>query len=283
MLLELAIGDAYGAGFEYAPKDKIQQSPHLTRYFSHESGNIPAGAYTDDTQMSLAIAELMLSNDPWTPETVAKHFVSVFKRDPRPGYASGFYRFLQLVEDEKEFLASIKPNSHKSGAAMRAVPIGLYSSVKEVIDKSSLQAAVTHNTLLGINAAVAVSVMSHFFTHRLGRKDQLVDFLMAHINGHWDKPWPGGSVGSLGMSAVKAALSAVLEGNSLTEVLLKSVQFGGDVDTVATIALGVASQSEDIHQDLPDVLIQGLERGPFGYDYLVDIDARLEAWRKKSV
>jgi ADP-ribosylglycohydrolase len=60
MLLELAIGDAYGAGFEYA--SEMMKYNDLSRYVQHPRhlGTRP-GMYTDDTQMSLAIAEMALA------------------------------------------------------------------------------------------------------------------------------------------------------------------------------------------------------------------------------
>src|SRR5579859_6186623 len=68
MLLELAIGDAYGAGFEYADMSMIQRHNDLTRYVKHPRHHIKPGAYTDDTQMSIAIVEAMLSAQPWTAD-----------------------------------------------------------------------------------------------------------------------------------------------------------------------------------------------------------------------
>jgi hypothetical protein len=49
------------------------------------------------------------------------------------------------------------------------------------------------------------------------------------------------------------------------------------VDTVAAVALGAASCSDEIEQDLPAHLIAGLENGPYGRDFLKDLDARLLA------
>lgn len=63
MLVELAIGDAYGAGFEYAPAAILKHND-LSRYIQHPKHNIRPGQYTDDTQMSLAIAEAIVSADP---------------------------------------------------------------------------------------------------------------------------------------------------------------------------------------------------------------------------
>lgn len=52
---------------------------------------------TDDTQMSLAIAEAIVSREPWTPELLAAKFVKAFKRDRRVGYASKLYNFRDYI------------------------------------------------------------------------------------------------------------------------------------------------------------------------------------------
>ena len=274
MLVELAIGDAYGAGFEYASDRIVRDHNDLSRYIQHQRHAIKPGCYTDDTQMSIAIAEAILEFEDWTPEILAHRFVTVFKRDPREGYASRFFDFLTQVRDGDEFLASIHPHSDKSGAAMRACPIGVYRSADEVIDRCTLQATLTHNTPDGINAAVAASLMTHYFLYRIGPKSEVPDFLSAHVPGPWASPWSG-KVGAQGMTSVHAALTAVLASDRMSSLLRACIEFTGDVDTVATIALGAGACSVDIEQDLPEHLYAGLEDGPFGRCFLEQLDTRL--------
>ncbi|MBE7383038.1 MAG: ADP-ribosylglycohydrolase family protein [Leptolyngbya sp. SIO1E4] len=274
MLIELAIGDAYGAGFEYAPIVMIREQNDLSRYVQHPRHNIRPGCYTDDTQMSLAIAEAIVSSEPWTRETLAQRFVTAFKRDPRQGYAGGFHAFLQEINDGAEFLAKIRPHSDKSGAAMRAIPLGVFSDVGTVIDRCKLQAALTHNTPDGINAAIATSLMSHYFIYALGPKADLPQFIHKWVPGSWKTPWQG-KVGSKGLMSAHAALTAIMAHNSLSEILKACIAFTGDVDTVATIALGAASCSTEITQDIPAVLIETLENSTYGLEYLQDLDQQL--------
>ncbi|HEY4387530.1 MAG TPA: ADP-ribosylglycohydrolase family protein, partial [Ktedonobacteraceae bacterium] len=191
MLLELAIGDAYGAGFEYADIAMVRAQNDLSQYVKHPRHNLQPGCYTDDTQMSLAIAEAIVSREPWEPAMLARKFIEAFKRDPRRGYATGFYHFLRNVRDENQFLSEINPISDKSGAAMRAAPIGVYSSLSQIIERSTIQATLTHNTPDGIAAAVAVSLMTHYFLYNLGPKKELGIFLEKHVLGHWATPWTG--------------------------------------------------------------------------------------------
>jgi ADP-ribosylglycohydrolase len=82
-------------------------------------------------------------------------------------------------------------------------------------------------------------------------------------------------VDAKGYSAARAALWVVLEHDSLSAMLEHAVRFGGDTDTVAAIALGVASCSAEVQNDLPQRLLMGLESGTYGRDFLRDLDRRL--------
>jgi ADP-ribosyl-[dinitrogen reductase] hydrolase len=274
MVVELAIGDAYGAGFEYAPTLFVKTHNDLSRYLQHPRHTILPGCYTDDTQMSIAIAEAILSTEPWTPQRLATLFVNAFRRDPREGYASGFYAFLQEVQNGDEFLAKIRPDSDKSGAAMRAGPIGIYPTIDEVIQRATNQAEITHNTLGGKQSAIAAALMTHYFLYDLGPKAHLGDFLQTYVAGPWIKPWRG-KVGSPGVESVHAAVTAVLTHDSLSAILQSCIAFTGDVDTVATVALCAASCAKEVTQDLPQSLYDHLEDGTYGRPYLQQLDQQL--------
>lgn len=282
MLLELAIGDAYGAGFEYAKPDFVARHNDLSAYVKHSHHDIPPGNYTDDAQMTVANAEVIVQGAV-TRENLADAYVRAFKRDERVGYAGGFYAFLCSVANGTEFIARIKPGSDKSGACMRAVVFGVLPKIEDVIAQATLQAKLTHDTEGGINSAVAAALMGHYFLYGLGAKADLPSFLAKHVAGEWTTAW-NKPVGEKGMMAVRAALAAIIapENSSMTAILKASVAFTGDVDTVACIALGAASASTEIKQDLPEHLISGLENGPYGRDYLKQLDQQLLALVKRS-
>jgi ADP-ribosylglycohydrolase len=276
MLLELAVGDAYGAGFEYAPWDLIRKHNTAAYYTKHPTHRLRPGSYTDDTQMSLAVAEALLSGERWRPLLLAEHFVRAFRRDPREGYASRFYAFLQEVGDGEQFLARIRPDSSKSGASMRAGPLGVLGTIGQVLEYCHVQAAVTHNTPDGIRAAQAAALMTHYFLYDLGPKSRLGHFLQGQVPGSWAVAWEG-KVGSKGWMSVQAAVTAVVRNGRLGDLLKDCVNFSGDVDTVATIALAAASCSQEYEQHLPETLTAGLENGTYGRDYICELDRRLLA------
>src|SRR5262249_9542033 len=142
MLLELAVGDAYGAGFEYAPQDLIRKHNNALVYVQHPRHALRPGCYTDDTQMSLSIPEALAEGDRWTRETLARRFVHGFRRDEREGYSQNFYQLLCQVHTGDELLARLRPDSDKSGASMRAGPLGVLPTIGEVLEKCRVQAAI---------------------------------------------------------------------------------------------------------------------------------------------
>jgi ADP-ribosyl-[dinitrogen reductase] hydrolase len=273
-LVELAVGDAYGAGFEYVSPALVRAHNDLTGYRAHPRHAIAPGNYTDDTQMSMAIAEALADGVDWTPLNLASKFVEAFKRDPRDGYASRFHGFLEQVGSGAQFLAEIRAGSDKSGAAMRACPVGVLPDLDEVLARTRVQAAITHDTPDGIAAACAAALMPHYFLYRLGPRADLGRFLASHVPGAWDMPWSG-KVGAQGWMSVRAAVTALRDAESLADALRRCIAFTGDVDTVATIALAAGSCAEDLPADLPETLLTGLESGPYGRPYLAALDGRL--------
>jgi ADP-ribosylglycohydrolase len=275
MLLELAIGDALGAGFEYAPDTTVIAHNTADHYVPHPKHEMTPGVYTDDTQMSLAIAEALISGEEWLPGMLADRYVLVFKRDPRLGYARRFYALLQEVTTGAELLDKLLGNaSDRSGAAMRACPLGVLPNIGDILSKCRIQAAITHNSSDGINAALASSLLAHYCLYELGPKAEAGKFIERFVDGAWATPWEG-PVGEKGWHSVRAAITALSLSNSMTELLKCSIAFTGDVDTVATIAMAAAAHCKEIKYDIPEILLNGLENGTFGRDYLIDLDSQL--------
>ncbi|MDO6526571.1 ADP-ribosylglycohydrolase family protein [Motilimonas sp. 1_MG-2023] len=280
MLLDIAIGDAYGAGFEFAEREKIDSFNNLTTYQEHGLG-IPAGNYTDDTQMSLALAELILESAEWNQENIADKFVECFKRDIRIGYSKGFYNVLSTVNSGEELISKVKPVSTANGAAMRSVPLGVINELEALKNMAKIQASITHNTEAGIKSSQAIALASHFFIFKLGKPNELFQFVCEQTNYKWINNWEK-EVACCGIETVNAVLTVLGKCKSLSDMLLSSVEFGGDVDTVAACALGIASLSDDYHHDLPEFLFKELENNQYGHDYLVDVSSKLMSYVKTN-
>jgi ADP-ribosylglycohydrolase len=279
MLLATAIGDAYGASFEFAPREFVEEYNTADKYVSSPKyfSNHRLGRYTDDCQQSLAIAELLLDDVEWTHLNIANKLVEVYKRDPRGGYGKGSYMALSQATNGEEFMSLINGDSDKCGAAMRAMPIGFLPDRHLVLQYAAAQAAVTHRSPGGVASAIASAFMSHFFIHKVGPKNELCKFLLKGARYDWERPFDKEIVSTNGIECVHAAVSVVMKSNSLKEVLYHSVAMGGDSDSVCAIAMAAAVYCDEIKRSIPRPLYNKLENGTYGRDYLASLDERLKA------
>jgi ADP-ribosylglycohydrolase len=71
-------------------------------------------------------------------------------------------------------------------------------------------------------------------------------------------------------------LAVVVSDSNLKDKLKMSVDFGGDVDTVASLSLAISSLNSNVINDLPKLLTDELENGEFGKDYLITLDNQLK-------
>lgn len=271
MLLKIAVSDAYGAGFEFAEESIIEKEHDMKRYYGSRIDDLLPGQYTDDTQMTVAIMELMLSEKEWNEHNVAEAFLNVFKRDSRKGYAKGFYGFLLDTDNAIDFNKNIINNSIRNGAAMRSVPLGVYPTIEEVKERTRIQARVTHDTFQGIISSQAVSLMSHYFIYNIGDKKGLKSFIEKELEYLFIDNKTNRTECD-GIDTVNAVFTVLKNNDTLSGIINDSVLLGGDTDSVASIAVGIASFSSEFEDDLPSFLFEDLENEKYGKDFLKKLD-----------
>jgi ADP-ribosyl-[dinitrogen reductase] hydrolase len=244
--------------------------------------------YTDDTQMSIAIAELLVSGKEFNRENLADKFVECYKRDPIKGYAKNFQKFLDSVSSGKEFIEKINPDSIRNGAAMRAVPIGVIKDLDTVVEYAKINASLTHNTSKGIASSVAVALMSHFSLYsgyvyddktfvklmvipRIAKIDYVTaDYINLILEKHAAKGVPCD-----GMRTAGAMAYLLTNFYGPKRMLEESIKLGGDVDSVASISLGIRLINDDIWH-LPSFLYDDLTNHKYGRDYILSLGTHLE-------
>ena len=284
MLVEIAIGDAFGAGYEFQPDRPV----NLVGYRQHPKHLLlRPGMYTDDGQMSLAVAEVLLeTNDPSMLD-FANAFIGCYHRDKRDGYARGFQDFLENTRSGLEFIHKIRPYSDRSGAAMRAVPIGVLPDPEQVKNVARLQAVLTHNSDGGIHAAMAVALASHYLYYNKGHPTAIGEFITQHLRVTlWTKRYEevySRKPGNNGMECALAAIHCVQRNDTISDAILSAVQMGGDTDTVAAIVGGLGSIDRHMPKNLPQKLFDDLEDGAYGKTYLRQIDEKLLAKYPRQV
>lgn len=290
MLLGIAAGDAYGAPFEN--RTYIETAEMLKN-----QGLIP-GKYTDDTQQALALAELIGAGEAVTPRSIAQFFLRAYARDPREGY-SAMTRQMLASQDPDVFLVSISPEElHErktDGAAMRALPLGFFTTRDEVVRNSMISASVTHGHPDAITATVAVALIAHetLQNRPLAQVWNRIRELIKEINPdiipyldscaipgifdrtsileEYEKYGVPYTESRIFIGSILALLASF--GADPHALLVQSILLGGDTDSVAAVVVG-ASLTRD-GDDLIWNLVDALENGPYGKDYLATVGEKV--------
>ena len=291
ILLYIAIADAYAAAAEYVrgpgADQAIRDCLAFKGYVGHPThdGIVP-GRYTDDAEMSIANAKVLLMPGRPTALSFANAYVDEFIfGGRRVGYAGRFHDFLLGATDGADFLRRIQSRSDKNGAAMRSAVLGVLPSVAEVLDIASLQARITHDTPEGIFSSQAVALMSHYALYEDGPLRNIGAYCLAHLPPEYahrfgyvfSHRWTRGSVrsyddASVAITTVHAVADLVMHQSSLMGMLAQTIRWGGDTDSVAAIAWGIAS-ARYRDERLPVFMTTSLEPGSprTGVPYLCGI------------
>jgi ADP-ribosylglycohydrolase len=271
----MALGDTYGMKYEFVEHEQnkgiedLYYAPHPT--FT----DYKQGYYTDDTQMSLANAELLLSGKTISVDSLILQWLNVFKRDPRVGYSKHMFGILNESLSPEAFLSNINPNiGVTGGAAMRAAPFGLSSDINEVKTMTVEQAMITHNTAVGLLSSEIVALSVHFLHHG-GKRAVLSLFLTEQLGSYWNQ-YSTTAIDN-GLYIVYSGIDLLCKAKALSDILLGAVNQHplSDTDTVCAIAMVMASRATDIVDDIPAVMHEELEAGSYGGSYLKKLDKDL--------
>lgn len=203
--------------------------------------------YTDDSIMSVAVAEWLLNDSCHTPESLALIMRRYGKeyRCPMGGYGGMFFGWL-LDPNAGPY------NSFGNGAAMRASAIGwVFDSLDETERVAEISAAVSHNHLEGIKGAQATAAA--IFMGRNGcSKEEIKQYISSKygydLNRSYSSVHETYKWGASCQDTVPEALIAFLESESFEDSIRKAVALGGDSDTLACINGGIA---EAYYKDIP--------------------------------
>ena len=253
------LGDIIGSPYEFDRGNKSKDFP----LFIDES------EFTDDTVMTIAIAEALMSvhcvsDQKAIKEAVIKSMKKWGKKYPNAGYGIMFSNWLDALYPEPY-------GSFGNGSAMRVSSVAwLFNNIDEVREVARWTAEVSHNHPEGVKGAEATA--SAIFLARSGSsKNEIKDYIQQQfgydLNRTCDQIRPTYHHVESCMETVPEAMIAFLEGNDFEDVIRNAVSLGGDCDTLTAIAgsiaegyYGVPSQLQlACYQRLPDDLRQVLK------------------------
>lgn len=237
------IGDVIGSRFEFDRGGKSRKFILFTRDCD----------FTDDTVMTVAVAEALLDSGKDADEkTVKANLIRSMKKwgqkYPYAGYGARFINWV-LSDDPEPY------GSYGNGSAMRVSSAGwLYDTIERTREVARWTAEVSHNHPEGIKGAE--SAASSIFMARHGAsKEEIRDYIITEfgydLSRTLDEIRPGYYHVEDCMRTMPEAFECFLEAGSYEDTLRNVMYIGGDTDTLGAIAGAIAEAAWGI----PDKII----------------------------
>lgn len=236
------LGDIIGSPYEFANWERNKDFELFDKH----------ACFTDDTVMTVAIAEALLNCGKDSDEnTYKKAFVESMQKWGleyiNAGYGGLFYRWL-LSKNPQPY------GSFGNGSAMRVSPIGwMFDSLERTREVAKWSALVTHNHPEGIKGAEATA--SIIWLARNGAlKREIKEFIENEfdydLSRHCEDIRPGYKFDVSCQGSVPEAIIAFLDAENYEDCIRNAVSLGGDTDTQACIAGGIAEAFYGVPSEL---------------------------------
>lgn len=235
-------GDVIGSYYEV----------HCTKNYDFEFNK--ESSFTDDSVLIAAVCKAILNNPSeitrWDVRNRSKEYAAQYRQyysyHPHAGFGNMFAEWAR------------KPNarnghSYANGASMRVIPIGYaYSTLEQTLLQTKASCIPTHNQREAIIGAQAVA-SAVFLARNNESKEGIKAFLEKTFK--YDLSIPLAAIkenhvfDSKTSYSVPPAIIAFLESSDYESAVRSAVSLGGDADTQACIAGGIA---EAFYKEIPE-------------------------------
>lgn len=285
-MLGHAVGDALGVPVEFRGRDILERHP-ITDMIGFGTYNLPAGTWSDDTSMSLCALD-SLSKGTLDYDDIMSNFGKWYNDNEftADGYVfdiggtclAAIHNYIDLgVSVYKCGMRHQKSNGN--GSLMRIHPFVLYAFynginnsdfTKMIVEASSL----THAHHISTDGCIIYAYVLRSLLENHSKKSiynglsaaiydiyyhpsKYYNRLLEHDISKIDKEYIESS--GYVVDSLEAALWCLLTTENYKDCVLKAVNLGGDTDTIAAIAGGLAGALYGIHS-IPQSWLDVLKR-----------------------
>ena len=209
---------------------------------------------TDDSVLTVATCRALLG---------ACDYRTAYRDAVRAHGSIGFGKGFQQWALGPETLGT--PRSTGCGASIRVSPIGwAFDDMSTVLEQSGRSARSTHDSDLAVLGAQSVAGAILLLRNGGLPEDALRFAETLGLRCHRDiaswRTQPGWSAETL--RTVPVAFAALLEGHDFESTIRLAVSAGGDSDSIAAIAGGLAEACWGVPSELVEPVLQALDRAP---------------------
>lgn len=196
--------------------------------------------FTDDSVLTIATAHAIMKKEDFG--ITYKKFANDY---PGRGYGGRFGHWIKTT--------SLEPyNSWGNGSAMRVSPVGFsFDTEKDILEQAKLSAACTHNHEEGIKGAQATALAIFYARYGYDKKDirsLITEKFGYNLDRTVDEIRPDYHFNESCQETVPEAIISFLDSTDFESTIRLAISLGGDSDTLACIAGGIA---EAYYNEIP--------------------------------
>ncbi|MBD5498918.1 MAG: ADP-ribosylglycohydrolase family protein [Lachnospiraceae bacterium] len=282
-LFGFCVGDAMGVPVEFSTREERKRNP-VEGMWAYGTHHQPFGTWSDDTSLTLCLIDAI--NKGYSVNRLAQNFVDFYEKSSFTPWGEIFDignatrdALIQMCAGKNPVeCGGAEENHNENGSLMRVLPLAFYAYklgdddlIKMVEEVSSL----THRTKRSKLACIfyvqfVIQLLENEKEHAL---EKTVDFVkkncrisyadelqyFARILDKQILSLPEEQVKSTGyvVDTLEAAVWTFFHTTGYREAILKAVNLGGDTDTIAAVAGGMAGAYYGFC-DIPDNWIQNI-------------------------
>ena len=272
----VVVGDALGCPVQFESREEVAEHP-VTGMRGYGSFNLPAGSWTDDSSLTLALLDSICRTGKMDLKDIMGNFVEWLERGAFTPYGHSFdigFGTEQAIETYEEngnpFECGGRLESNNgNGSLMRIMPACLYCCAKDMDDGEAIRAVHAVGSLTHAHIRSNIACGLYFFMTRSvldgegslrERMQEGLDRGFAYYEKTLQEPEelryydrlrdlasfaqvPAEGIRGSGyvVETLEAVVWALVTTGSFEEALLKVVNLGQDTDTTGAIAGGLAA------------------------------------------
>lgn len=235
-------------------------SPYEGRPIKRTDFALRVAGFTDDTVLTVAVAHAILSG-----QELVVSVKSFAQRHHTAGYGGSFRRWIRSWDSQPY-------NSFGNGSAMRVSPVGFaFDGIEEVLAQAKRSAEVTHNHPEGIKGAQATAlaiVMARQGVDKETIRTELENRFSYDLRRTVEDIRPDYRFDVSCQGSVPESIIAFLDAADYETSIRNAISLGGDADTMACIAGGIA---QAFYKKIPSWIVSEV-RGKLTTDLLSVVD-----------
>lgn len=281
------IGDCLGSPVECKHWQGIPAKKVVERFRKYTEGSKAKNyyKYTDDTAMARQVALNLIEHRGLDVPNLAARFVQEYESEPWRGYGGSVCEvFRKLAEDPEDVFAPAAEQfdgqgSYGNGAAMRVHPVGLAASnIEEAVNMAAEQAKLTHSHVEGVTGGEIQAAAVFIALHGISGDEMKAQLIQLSNNkGDFQTQLPHAfeteksveealpllsndiaaarSMPTALFSFLKAEgqVAGLCKSNSFQRTLEVAMMFGGDSDTIMSMAGALAGAKYGL-SSIPETL-----------------------------